>query len=133
MKNSRLFHSKYLNTRAKLICHMLLVRPVITYAAPCWYNVNMSTMEKFRAFERKCIRICCRVNRNKEHDNRKYCTNKKIYNIAKIPRIDNFIIKITRSYFNSIKNIKVIKKDNEYIKKIIRSGVCTTRSVLVLR
>ena len=47
---SRLFYSKYLNKRSKVICYMLLVRPVLVYAAPCWFNLSASAIEKMRLF-----------------------------------------------------------------------------------
>lgn len=34
--NKRIFYSKYLNRRAKIICYQLLIRPILTYAAPIW-------------------------------------------------------------------------------------------------
>lgn len=34
--NSRIFHNKYLSTKAKTILYMLLTRPILTYAAPMW-------------------------------------------------------------------------------------------------
>ena len=45
----------HLNSKAdyfftKIICYMLLIRPIITYAAPIWSNTSASTMEKIRKF-----------------------------------------------------------------------------------
>lgn len=40
-----LFHNKYLSRKAKIICYLLLVRPVITYAAPIWWNISHTLME----------------------------------------------------------------------------------------
>ncbi|XP_076685843.1 uncharacterized protein LOC143377921 [Andrena cerasifolii] len=49
----RLFYSRNLSDRAKIICYMLLIRPIMTYAAPTWFNVNAATMEKLRKKERE--------------------------------------------------------------------------------
>lgn len=109
--NRRLFYNKNLSTNAKIICYLLLIRPILTYAAPIWWNTGAALMEILRAFERSCIRICLGQYRTTESDYHEYINNKKLLNLANIPRIDNFIIKLTRGYFKKIINI-----DNEIIK-----------------
>ncbi|OXU23805.1 hypothetical protein TSAR_011986 [Trichomalopsis sarcophagae] len=54
--NSRIFFNKNLSPRTKIICYLLLIRPIITYAAPILWNMSASLMEKLRKFERMCIR-----------------------------------------------------------------------------
>lgn len=110
--NSRLFYSRNLNSNAKLICYALLIRPIVTYGAPIWYNTNASTMERLRTFERKCFRACLRNWRSSESEYQRYISNRKIYDAAKLPRIDNYILKICRNYFASIKH-----SDNPSINK----------------
>ena len=56
--NCRLFREKYLDKKSKIICYQLLIRPIITYASPCWFNISASQMENIRAFERECLRVC---------------------------------------------------------------------------
>ena len=56
--NSKLFYSSLLNKEAKLICYQLLVRPIMTYAAPIWFNISASSMEQIRIFESACLRVC---------------------------------------------------------------------------
>lgn len=56
--NSRIFFDRNIQSKAKLICYQLLIRPIITYAAPIWWNVGPSVMESFRKFERSCIKAC---------------------------------------------------------------------------
>ena len=110
--NSNLFNSPYLNSRAKLICYMLLIRPLLTYASPIWFNMSAGTAEKLRVLERSCIRPCLGLYRTPESKYQKYYSNTIIYNKAAIPRIDNFIIKITREYYRKafIINHNIIKK-----------------------
>ncbi|OXU29718.1 hypothetical protein TSAR_011126 [Trichomalopsis sarcophagae] len=103
--NSRLFHSKHLDPRAKVICYMLLVRPILTYAAPVWFNTSASLMEKLRSFERTCLRTCLKMHRTAESNYKKFVSNKVIYDKANIPRIDNFIIQLTRDHFAKAKKI----------------------------
>lgn len=55
MKHKRLFYSKYLHPKIKIICYQLLIRPLITYGCPIWYNINAALMEKLRILERKCL------------------------------------------------------------------------------
>ncbi|KAK0074467.1 hypothetical protein PV326_012427 [Microctonus aethiopoides] len=102
----RLFHNRKITIRSKIICYMLLIRPIITYAAPIWWNTSATQMEKIRMFERSCLRAATNKYRSSESEYKKWISNKKLYNETKIPRIDNFIIKITRDYFSKCKNNK---------------------------
>lgn len=99
MSLKRLFYSKFLHEEIKLICYQLLIRPIITYGCPIWYNVSASLMEKIRQLERRCLRACTHLNRSKESDYTKYISNKKLYDKANISRIDTFIIYLTREHF----------------------------------
>lgn len=56
-------------------------------------------MEKIRTFERKCLKACLNINRIEESDYIKYINNQTLYNKAKIPRIDNFIIDLIREHY----------------------------------
>ncbi|XP_015435706.1 PREDICTED: RNA-directed DNA polymerase from mobile element jockey-like [Dufourea novaeangliae] len=104
--NCRIFYNKYLSNKTKVILYMLLVRPILTYAAPIWWNCNNTVVEKIRMFERKCLRACIRINRSQQSDWQHFINNKTIYNKAGIPRIDSFIIKLTRDYFSKLPLIK---------------------------
>ena len=103
-KYSRLFFNKTLSPRSKIICYLLLIRPIITYAAPIWWNVSASTMEKLRKFERYCLRAALHIYRKDQ--NKHFISNQIIYNKANIPRIDNHIIKLSRDYYANLRNIK---------------------------
>lgn len=118
-KYARLMHTKDIEPRAKGILYMLLVRPVLTYAAPIWWNVSATTMEKLRRFERSCLRSAFSIYRDPENP-KKMISNEVLYRTANIPRIDNFILKITRDYLAQLKKIKnkeiieLTKQMNEY-------------------
>lgn len=103
--NGRIFHNKNLMKRAKIIYYLHLVRPILTYAAPIWWNTSAAIMGNFRVFERKCIRTCIRAYRSAESNFNKFICNKDIYNIAMIPRIDNHIIRLIRDYFSKLPQI----------------------------
>lgn len=108
-KHSRLMHCNSLQPRAKIILYMLIIRPILTYAAPMWWNISASLMEKLRIFERKCLRTALFMHRRP--NSKKMISNKIIYKVANIPRIDNFILKLTRDYLAQLRNI-----DNKTIK-----------------
>ena len=108
---------------------MLLVRSVLLYASPIWYNTNAATMEKLRRKERIILRKCLFINRSSHSDYKKYTSNKKLYNEAKITRIDNFIIKLNRDYFANTKKVtenKIIQNltntDTNYINRAKITG-----------
>ena len=111
-KYCRLFMCKYLEARAKIICYLLLIRPIITYGAPIWWNMSASMAEKLRLFERSCIRTCLNAYRSHHSDGKHMISNFELYNMAQIPRIDCFILKLTRDYYQQISNInnKIIRK-----------------------
>lgn len=92
-----LFYTKYLKSQVKIILYKSLIRPIITYGCPIWYNISPFYMEKIRVFERKCLRACTSLYRSPESDYLKYINNKKLYNVANINRIDNFIIQLIRN------------------------------------
>lgn len=108
-----LFYNKHLTPKAKTICYLLLIRPLITYAAPIWWNISANQIEKLRTFERSCLRSIYKMYKTPESEYTKNFNNRQLYNMAKIPRIDNFLIKITRNHFAQIINNK-----NEDIRKI---------------
>lgn len=76
LANTRLFHSAHFSQKAKIICCQLLIRPIITYAAPVCFNQSASVMEKMRKFERKCLRACVNLYRTPESNYKKYYSNK---------------------------------------------------------
>ena len=49
----RLFYSRHLNSKVKIMCYQTLIRPIITYGCPIWYNIPASLMGKIRIFEKK--------------------------------------------------------------------------------
>lgn len=94
-----IFYSKHLSKNVKITMYKVLVRPIITYGGVIWFNISPSVMEKIRRFERHCLRVCTKSYRSPESNYVKYISNKKLYNSARIIRIDNFIIQIIRDHF----------------------------------
>ncbi|CAK9799903.1 RNA-directed DNA polymerase from mobile element jockey [Anthophora quadrimaculata] len=104
--HKRLFYCKDLNTETKLICYKTLIRPILTYACPTWFNISASTMEKLRIFERKCLRACIGKYRTPESNYTKLISNHKLYEHANTIRIDLHILKHIRNHWASIRNVK---------------------------
>lgn len=109
--NARLFKSKFIPSKAKIICYQLLIRAILGYAGQMWWNINASLAEKLRKEERSMLRKCLNMYRRPESKYKKFYSNKELYDAAGIERIDLFLIKITRNYFQRCKesNNPVIK------------------------
>ena len=105
-RDSSKIHSRHLNSKVKILCYQTLIRPIITYGCPIWYNIPASLMEKIRIFERKCIRAYLSIYRSEHSGYKKYEKNKKIYDLANIHRIDCHILKLTRNHFVQAAKIK---------------------------
>ena len=118
---------------------MLLVRPILTHAAPIWWNCNHTVMEKLRCLERKCLRACLGLYRSHYSDWQHYVRNQTIYETAEIPRIDSFILRLTRDYFSGLPNIDnaVIRSSSmqwdEVSKRQIAIGYVAPTSLYLLR
>ena len=88
--------AKDLKSNIKLNIYKQIIRPIIGYAFPCWFNVSSAQMERLRVFERYILRICSGLHRKPFRRNdqfRKRISNKTLYTKCKIVRIDNFLIK----------------------------------------
>lgn len=137
--HKRLFFSKHLHSKIKLICYQLLIRPIITYGCAIWYNISASIMEKIRLFERKCIRTCLGKSRTSESNYTKYINNKEIYDTANITRIDNYIIKLIRDHYANAITIKqnslifgALYPNENYFEKCLLSGFVPPEAFLYL-
>ena len=128
-KYKSLFYSKHVNSKIKILMYQSLIRPILTYACPIWFNVSPSYMEKIRIFERKCLRACTSLFRSPQSNYLKYVSNNKLYETADVIRIDNFIIQLTRIHIvaatqNTENNL--IKApyyaDDKYISESLRNG-----------
>ncbi|CAB0039648.1 unnamed protein product [Trichogramma brassicae] len=110
-KLHNLFYTPHLGSKAKIICYQCLIRPLLTYGCPIWYNMSASAMEKLRLFERKILRACLNKYRTVESNYKKRINNFKILEMAMLPRIDTFIIYLIRNYIKQA----IINKSNSLI------------------
>ncbi|XP_076660285.1 uncharacterized protein LOC143363606 [Halictus rubicundus] len=104
--NKRLFHSKDLDSSVKILCYKMLIKPIIFYGFPIWFNISASTMEKIRLLERKCLRACLNVYRTPESNYTKYISNHNLLLKAQIPRIDIHMIKLARNHWANTRRIQ---------------------------
>lgn len=125
----KLFYSKHIQSNIKVVLYQSLIRPVLTYGCQIWYNISPSYMEKLRVFERKCLRSCLMLYKTTTSNYTQYVSNKKLYNTAKIARIDNFIIHLIRNHI--IKSTECTENNlimaayyinDEYIYKTLQNG-----------
>lgn len=121
--------SKFVDENVKILMYTSMVRSIICYGAPIWFNISPSYMEKIRKFERKCLRSCTSINRSLSSNFKKYVSNKLLYNAVNINRVDNFIIKIIRNHINkctecNINNLinATYYVDESYISKTLETG-----------
>lgn len=138
-RHSRLFLDKNINHKAKIILYSLLIRPIMTYAAPIWFNQSAHMIEKLRQFERACLRICLSQHRSKKSNFKKYISNKSLYNRANLTRIDNHMIKLARGYYANAKHInntiikqELIKLDTQGTNNNKKTGLLPPEAFMVL-
>lgn len=128
--NARIFYNRNLENKAKIICYQLLVRPIMTYAAPITWNMGPTVMEKYRRLERSILRSCLRLHRTADSGFIRRTKNSLVYNKANIPRIDCFMIKLCRNFFanmrrynsNILENQLAIAETDEERLDFMKSG-----------
>ncbi|CAK9800653.1 RNA-directed DNA polymerase from mobile element jockey [Anthophora plagiata] len=113
---SRLFLSKHLNNKVKVLCYTAIIRPILTYACPIWHNIPNYKMEEMRIFERQCLRICLNLRKTPESNYKKNYKNIIILNKANIQRIDSFIIKVCGNYFAKTTTSPLLRELTQKIK-----------------
>lgn len=135
----RLFFSKHLSADVKVICYKTLVRPILTYGAPIWYNMCASYMERLRVFERKALRSCTGRYRTSESQYIRYISNRMLYNSSNTSRIDMHIIHLVRNHF--ARTIDITDNDyvcqpyypnDLYLRKTLTSGFIPPEAFLLL-
>ncbi|KAK2576545.1 hypothetical protein KPH14_005221 [Odynerus spinipes] len=70
-------------------------------------------MERYRKFERSCLRACLGRYRSAITDYTHLISNREIYDTANIPRFDIFCLTLTRNYFSSLYDV-----NNELISQL---------------
>ena len=93
--------------KIKILCYKQLIRPILCYGFPIWFDISSHQMERLRVFERKCIRAC--INYKRQTDTNYHISNDILYDESSIARIDRFLVtsaikylKLTTSHQNTI-------------------------------
>lgn len=86
-----------LDKNIKTMLYKTLIRPILSYAFPCWSNVTSSQMERIRLAERACLRLCTSYRR--DAGSRFFCNNAELYRNATIDRIDIFMTTAAIKFF----------------------------------
>lgn len=89
-----------MKTDIKLICYKQLIRPVLMYGFPVWFNVSSHQMEKLRIFERKCLRTCTDYHRAPEMY--KHIKNRELYIKADTERIDRTLVRQALTFYEKL-------------------------------
>lgn len=138
---SRIFFSRHVSDKVKLVCYLAIIRPVLTYGCPIWYCIDPSTMEDLRRLERRCLRYCLlRSSRTAESNFIRYVDNQQLYKNAGIPRIDNHMIALIRNHCartsaaveNSLMNHPLLSVSGGYIRRCMVSGILPPEAFIYL-
>lgn len=101
--------AKDLKSRIKLNCYKQIIRPILTYSFPIWFDISSSQMERLRAFERRILRVCSGINYEEYRDGyRKRIPNNILYKKCEIERIDYFMVKTALKFLN---NLNLVEND----------------------
>lgn len=99
--HNALRHSNRLDVNIKILCYKQLVRPIISYAFPIWSCISSAQMEILRALERQILRRC--INYTRKPDGNHH-SNSYLYEKAKTPRLDKFLMSIAHRYLDNLKD-----------------------------
>lgn len=138
---SRIFFSRYISHKVKLICYLSLIRPVLTYGCPIWFSIDPSTMEDLRRLERRCLRYCLYTSsRSPDSNYVRYVKNGQVYRDSEIPRIDNHMIALTRNHCarssetleNPLISHPLLSLSGGYVRKCMNSGILPPEAFIYL-
>ena len=102
------FRHRALNKKSKLLFYKTLVRPVMTYGFPIWFNISPSVAQNMEILERKLLRLC--AGKNFETRTKRF-SNNFIYsdtNTVPLMRYVSLLMKKTISNFEQSENDLII-------------------------
>lgn len=83
--------SSRLSELNKLLIYKMIIRPIITYAAPVWSSASSTNIKTLQVIQNKCLRIAGNFPR--------YTRTSRIHNKFKVPSVYNFIHKLTCNFY----------------------------------
>lgn len=96
----------------KLLCYKQLIRPIITYGFPTWFNAPKTRIEKIKTLERNCLRQC--VNFIRTPDEYKYISNSELYSRSNVIPIDSHMFGLCEKFVGNLQFI-----ENPLIERIV--------------
>lgn len=97
---NNVFRNKNLDKTVKSLLYKSILRAILTYGFVAWCNINSFNMEKLRKKERIYLRICTGLYR--KENTFQYINAKRLYEEAKCPRLDTFVIKNFLKFFENL-------------------------------
>lgn len=89
-----------LDPSVKLLIYKQIIRPLLSYAFPAWFNISSHQMERIRVWERRILSSCLGLRSEFGADGiprRPSCAH--IYSLIDFERIDVFLIKSALTFF----------------------------------
>lgn len=86
---NNLFRNKMMNVRVKSLLYKSLIRSILCYGFAAWNNINSFNMEKIRRVERKILRACTGLYRQK--NSIRFVNSAEVYKKAQCNRFDVFV------------------------------------------
>lgn len=100
---SHLLRSKHIDIHSKTMLYKQTIKPILTYGSYVWAcpsHTSSSQFERVRKFERRMLRYCT----NTFRVNGKYVRSSRLYEKAKIQRIDASIAHLAIGFYNRQKH-----------------------------
>lgn len=98
----------------KLLCYKQLIRPLITYGFPTWFNAPKSHIEKIKVLERDCLRQG--INFKRIPDDYRYISNIDLYTQSNIIPIERYMFGLCEKFIDDLQFV-----DNLLIGRIVES------------
>lgn len=95
----RLFNSKFVPEKTKLLLYKVSIRPILLYAFPIWFSISKTAMKGMEIFERHIVRKC--IAKNYKSLNRRY-SNSFVYEKAKLSPISFYALDSMRNFVEKL-------------------------------
>ena len=99
-----------LSTSNKILIYKMLLRPIITYAAPVWCNIAKTNLMHLQRFQNKQLRLILNADR--------YTRIIELHEKTKIETLDVYIKKLSENFYdkqlqnnNLTKNVTNLRRD----------------------
>ncbi|KAL0269181.1 UNVERIFIED_CONTAM: hypothetical protein PYX00_006993 [Menopon gallinae] len=91
-----------LSQKNKKLLYLATIRPILTYAVPLWGNIGKTRLLKPQRLQNRCLRLITNGNR--------YTKIKTLHEITGVPRIEEFVRKLSINFYNKLSNTSKLTK-----------------------